>query len=212
MVSDGQLIDDLKAFAEELGETPTFTEMNDSGLWAASTYVRSFGTWNAALQEAGLEVNKSHEVSKEQLISDLQQFAEELDRTPTKREMNNLGPWGKNTYITRLGTWNAALQEAGLKINRLGSEELAGIGEQAYGSGYHSKRSEVLERDSYECRVCGEIENIHCHHIKPRREFEKIGDSNTLDNLIILCNSCHSTFEGKWQNADPDEFAERAKE
>ena len=151
-------------------------------------------------------------VSDEQLIEDLQQFAEKLGKTPAQREMRNSGPWGDKTYQNHFGSWNESLEAAGLKINRLSPAELAGIGEEAYGAGYTAARDSVLERDKYKCRVCEKTEQLHCHHIKPRRTFDDVSESNTENNLITLCNSCHGKFEGKWQNTDPNTFAENAKE
>jgi len=275
MVSDDRLIEDLKIFAEELGKTPTQNDMNDEGPWSPTTYVKYFESWNGALKEAGLDVNQEKGVSKEQLIKDLQQFAEKVDgpptqekmeefgqryaniyhrhfgswnnaleeagldinkkiecvkskrqliedlqqfaeelgRTPTKGDMNDDGPWDSTTYQRNFGSWNEALKEAGLKINRLDMKELAGTGERAYGSGWEEIRQERLDRDSYICQVCEfKDESNHVHHIKPRSDFDNVSDSNTLDNLITLCSSCHSRCEGRWKDCDPDEFAEKASD
>ena len=212
MVSDEQLIEDLQQFAEELGKTPTCPEMDDNGPWSANTYYNHFESWNKALEAAGLEINKEHDISNEQLIKDLQQFAEELGKTPTYREMDNCGPWSGTPYKKHFDSWNEALEAADLKFNRLGSAERAGTGEEAYGAGYTAARDAVLERDKYKCRVCEKTDQLHCHHIKPRRTFDDVSKSNTKDNLITLCASCHQTFEGKWQDANPDEFAENAKQ
>ena len=49
---------------------------------------------------------------------------------------------------------------------------------------YGESASIVLERDNYECQKCGSKE-AHIHHI----DWDK--ENNNLDNLIVLCNSCH---------------------
>jgi len=211
-ISKEQLIEDLQQFAEKLGKTPTHAEMDNSGHRGVQPYYRHFGSWNKALEAAGLEINEERDISNEQLIKDLQQFAERLGKTPTHAEMNNSGPWSGTAYEKHFGLWNEALEAADLKINRLGPAELAGTGEEAYGAGYTAARDAVLERDKYKCRVCEKTDQLHCHHIKPRRTFDDVSKSNTKDNLITLCASCHQTFEGKWQDANPDEFAENAKQ
>ena len=212
--SKERLLDDLREFANKLGKTPTAPEMDKKGQWSGKTYHNHFGSWNDALQEVGLEINKENDVpeSKEQLLDDLREFADGLKKTPTAAEMNDKGPWDEKVYRNQFGSWNNAVQEAGLEINCLGPSERAGIGEDAYGEGYKEKRSEVLELDKYKCRVCGKTEDLHCHHIKPRRTFDDVSDSNTLDNLITLCASCHRTFEGKWTDASPSEFERKAKQ
>jgi len=46
----------------------------------------------------------------------------------------------------------------------------------------------VLDRDNDTCQKCGSKENIHIHHIDWNKE------NNELDNLVLLCSSCHSTL------------------
>jgi len=59
------------------------------------------------------------------------------------------------------------------------------------------KREKVLQRDGYKCRFCGATREgcnrLEVHHIyySPTREQE------TLDQLITLCNRCHSARHGK---------------
>jgi 5-methylcytosine-specific restriction endonuclease McrA len=43
----------------------------------------------------------------------------------------------------------------------------------------------VLKRDNDTCQKCGTREHIHIHHIDGDKT------NSTLENLIILCNSCH---------------------
>lgn len=50
----------------------------------------------------------------EDLLDDLRQFAEQLGRTPTTREMREHGPHSEWIYADRFGTWFQALEAAGL--------------------------------------------------------------------------------------------------
>ncbi|WP_162472539.1 homing endonuclease associated repeat-containing protein [Haladaptatus cibarius] len=52
-LSADQLISDLQAFAEKLGEVPTQTAMNDRGPHSSTPYYNRFGSWN---DTAGLRV------------------------------------------------------------------------------------------------------------------------------------------------------------
>lgn len=55
-------------------------------------------------------------------------------------------------------------------------------------------RKAVILRDSCKCMECGKFNcRLEVHHIKPRR----LNGSNTLDNLITLCEGCHQKTEGK---------------
>lgn len=64
-----------------------------------------------------------------------------------------------------------------------------------YGKNWLSKRKERLEKDNYKCQHCGTEEDLHVHHVKPRREYKKVEDANTINNLITLCISCHPRAE-----------------
>jgi len=213
MVSNEQLLEDLREFADELGETPTASQMSEIGPWDDSTYNNHFGSWNNALKEAGLKINKQRPnvTSKESLLDDLCEFAEKLGKAPTEREMEDNGPRTAKTYEIYFGSWNNALELAGFERRWIGSKEAFGTGENYYGESWTQKRRETLQRDNYRCRVCYQWGQPHVHHITPRREFDDVDESNTLDNLITLCPSCHMTLEGKWQDVDPDKFAENGK-
>lgn len=64
-----------------------------------------------------------------------------------------------------------------------------------YGKNWLSKREERLEKDNHKCQNCGAEENLHVHHVQPKREFKKVEDANTINNLITLCRSCHPKAE-----------------
>ena len=55
-------------------------------------------------------------------------------------------------------------------------------------------RKAVILRDKCNCMECGKTNGkLEVHHIKPRR----LNGSNTLGNLITLCEKCHQKTEGK---------------
>ena len=54
-------------------------------------------------------------------------------------------------------------------------------------------RKAVILRDGCKCKECGKTNcKLEVHHIKPKR----LGGSNTLSNLITLCENCHQKTEG----------------
>jgi len=70
-----------------------------------------------------------------------------------------------------------------------------------YGKGWNETRRNALERDEYECQVCGKTKaeigrNPDVHHIVPVRVFadaegyEK-SDAHFLENVVSLCVDCH---------------------
>lgn len=88
-----------------------------------------------------------------------------------------------------------------------------------YGPNWTNQRRKCLERDSYQCRVCGATEaelgsEPAIHHITPRRKFAESEwrRMNALSNLITLCPTCHGTLEGKYQDASPEEFVAKSRQ
>lgn len=86
-----------------------------------------------------------------------------------------------------------------------------------YGPNWSKQRQKCLERDEYTCQVCsvrGDELNreLAVHHITPRRKFDDNWGQNRLSNLIALCPSCHGTFEGKFIDSSPSEFAAQARQ
>ena len=90
--------------------------------------------------------------------------------------------------------------------NKLRSKEQSGSknshwqgGEDRYyGPNWPGKRKETLERDNFECQICGTNQYLTVHHIKPIKKFNKnevITKGNSLNNLVTLCRSCHSREE-----------------
>lgn len=68
---------------------------------------------------------------------------------------------------------------------------------QEYGKEWRTIRKQVKERDGFRCRICGSVENLNTHHIKPFRD-NRVHDMN---NLTTLCGSCHNkVHSGKLAN------------
>lgn len=62
-------------------------------------------------------------------------------------------------------------------------------------------RTAVLKRDNYRCVNCRKTgKHLHAHHIVPRSE----GGTNDLDNLVTLCERCHSVQDSKGHNLIKD--------
>jgi hypothetical protein len=66
-----------------------------------------------------------------------------------------------------------------------------------YTSGWTEARRKALARDRV-CQDCGRRSGLHVHHIEPVRAFDDPADAHYLENLVVLCESCHP----KWEGAD----------
>jgi len=90
-----------------------------------------------------------------------------------------------------------------LSANRSGEEHPMYIdgGEDYYGTKWEKIAKQVRERDNYQCRACGALQDnldrdLDVHHIIPFREFESAKEAHQQSNLVSLCRSCHQKWEG----------------
>lgn len=111
-------INDLQRVADLVNGTPTANDYREHGRYSVLTYTNSFGSWNEALEDAELVTNRERNVSQERLLKHLRDLSHEIDRTPRRRDMDSCGDYASNTYANRFGTWNSALEEAGLAMNK----------------------------------------------------------------------------------------------
>lgn len=65
-----------------------------------------------------------------------------------------------------------------------------------YGGVWQKRRQEVIEQKGSLCQGCGSSENIQVHHITPVRKFADPQEAHDIENLVPLCSSCHTRWEG----------------
>lgn len=68
------------------------------------------------------------------------------------------------------------------------------------GTNWKAARAAVLERAGGRCEWCGRdlsgVKRYAVHHIIGVREFEKEDEGHTVDNLEVICQSCHAKYHG----------------
>ncbi|MDL0121000.1 hypothetical protein PNQ29_14840, partial [Halobacterium salinarum] len=81
-VSSEELVADIRQTADKLDQKYlTADEYDRRGEYNKSTPIDRFGSWNAAVREAGLEVaHKAQRNSKETLLADLRRVADSLNQ------------------------------------------------------------------------------------------------------------------------------------
>lgn len=111
-VTDADLIAELRRLADEINDVPTYDEMESNGRHGAATYARRFSSWNAALEAAGFTPHMDSDLSKQELLDELHQLADDLNDRPSAREMDEYGKYASATYQRHFGSWSNAIKQA----------------------------------------------------------------------------------------------------
>jgi len=111
------LLNKLIKKANQIGKTPTQKNIDKDPLMPAKgNYGKYFGSFTNAVRLAGLDVNYNH--SKQELINLLQKLSKQLNRTPTRTDMNKAKGYPSYTpFVEKFGSYTAACLRAGLIPN-----------------------------------------------------------------------------------------------
>jgi len=79
---------------------------------------------------------------------------------------------------------------------------------------YKKWHAEVLKRDNYECKMCGQKKTVkeilHVHHIRSFAKYPKL--RTNLENGIVLCKSCHQFIHSRKAGLGKIKSIEKFKE
>jgi hypothetical protein len=126
--SNVDVLDAIIEVAEKVDHPPTTSDMNRRGKISHTTCMNRFGSWETVLKMAGLDPSKRPNVSDgatqtgdsgqrytdTKIIEEIQRVADAVEGRPTVTEMNELGQMSSTTAANRFGSWNAALEQAGV--------------------------------------------------------------------------------------------------
>lgn len=192
--TDVELIDDLKKVAKVLGKSNVSSEeYNKHGKFCHGTFQKRFGSWNKALQQAGLNLVVQQRISNEELFNNLEIIWRTLGRQPLYSEIRKpLSKYSTRPYDNRFGGWFKACKSfIDYKKGDVEFVKLLNTNPKLKTRHINEKsRLKILKRDHYSCVKCGRSPAthrgivLHIDHIKP---LSKGGDSS-FDNLQTLCN------------------------
>ena len=201
-VSDEELIADLKRVAGQLGgNTVPQKTYGDIGEYDYTTVSRRFGTWNKALQVAGLSLSNENNISDERLFENILNLWQHFGRQPRRNDLTNeISNFSQSPYNRRFKTWTNALQSFVNYANGedievpTSTDDLTVGGKKRIGRDPSLRlRYKVLVRDHFSCKHCGASPakdpsiQLHIDHILP---WSKGGDTE-LENLQTLCSVCN---------------------
>ncbi|WP_336337401.1 DUF5797 family protein [Haloarcula brevis] len=99
--SEAELIEELQWVDEEVEGIPYPADMNESGAFTAHTYQEEFGSWDDALDAAGIDKG-------ELLLEDMHRVADEVGDDITQEEMNEYGRYSSTMAARYFGSWTGA--------------------------------------------------------------------------------------------------------
>ena len=213
-ISDNELLDDLKRIADNLGTSQLSSRdyKSNGGRYASVTIGVRFGSWNKALEKAGLNLVMKMNPSEKELFKNIEEVWIKLGRQPVIRDMKRpLSNFSADPYRTKFGTFRNALIAFIEYVNSNNEQEKENTETEAnyteptpepeFIFKHKTKRFpserlkvQVLMRDGNKCSLCGIIvigDNIHFDHVKPWSK----GGETILENLQVLCSK-HNLAKG----------------
>jgi len=195
--NDQELLADLKKVAKKIGKNNvSFREYIKFGEFSTKVFRNRFGTWNKALQKAGLEIGREFRLSDQALFENLEKVWLILNRQPFYGEMRRpLSIYSTKPYTSRFGGWLKAC-EAFIKYKKKDPvfEKLLNKKSVSRSRTVNEKiRLRVFKRDNYACVICGKSPATHrgiTLHLDHKIPYSKGGESS-LENLRTLCNKCN---------------------
>ena len=114
-IPEGNSWSTYSVWREELGRSQSQKDMEHAEDYPSpDMFSNRFASWTEAKQEAGLETHGkgNNMCSREELLQQLNQLAEELGREPEIRDVEGSNEYASfQTFVNRFGSWTTAKEE-----------------------------------------------------------------------------------------------------
>lgn len=200
-VTDEELLADLRRVSEE-HKTSKVTQRlyGEFGKFDVTNIGRRFGTWNKALNAAGLAASNVINLSDEALFENILVLWQHYGRQPRRSELA-LPPStiSQSPYNRRFKSWVSALEQFVEYVNATEALAPPSRTESRSDSRQTSRdpslrlRFKVLSRDHFTCKQCGASPakdpsvELHVDHILAWSK----GGETAYENLQTLCSKCN---------------------
>jgi 5-methylcytosine-specific restriction endonuclease McrA len=218
--TDDQLIAELRRVSEKIGgKVLTIEVFNQNASMHAETVRKRFGSWSAALKQAGLTISKSQKrYSDDDYFENLLAVWTHYGRQPRYVEMDRPPSYiSSGAYESKWGTWTKALVaflervnsdarreespsptaetiEESAPLNRSRQiQRTRRLKEEDRRQIKLGLRYEVLKRDRFRCIICGASPATHLGcvlHVDHILAYSK-GGKTLAENLRTLCEPCN---------------------
>ncbi len=204
-VPDEVLLSDLISAHAQLkaaGKKLTFRTYREVGKYGPTTVNTRFGSWNEALQRAGLALHEEKNVSVDALFDNLKLVWIAKGKQPVYRDVN-VAPsqCTGSTYNARFGGWRKALEEFVAAVTD-DQQQLVRADVQASKNRTATRTNRdpslalrflVLKRDRFRCVACGRSPATEAGLVL---EVDHIlawskGGITIAENLQTLCFDCN---------------------
>jgi hypothetical protein len=200
-ISDDDLLADMRRVAGGL-DSPMLKQRDYGtlGRYAIQTVIRRFGSWNAAVERAGLTKTVERQISNEQLFENMLALWTTLGRQPLYPDVRApQSTYHVATYERRFGSWRSALEAF---VDWANEENKAAPGSASPAEPLRRRtprspdlrlRFKVLQRDRFTCCTCGTSPAtrsgtvLQIDHVEPW----SAGGETVLENLQTLCEACN---------------------
>ncbi len=198
-VSNEEIISDIQRVAKLAGtNSVSFRLYSKLGSYHSSTAALRFGTWNDALEAAGLEIASERNIADERLFENLMRLWEYYGRQPRFRELAcSPSVISNGPYQRRFRSWMKALEQfvayANAQDARIPIPVIAASGHRTGRDPSLRLRFRVMKRDNFSCRACGASPalkpglSLHVDHVKAW----SLGGETIEENLQTLCEVCN---------------------
>ena len=112
-ISKERLIEEFKRVKVLARGVPTVNDMKQHSKFSVATYERVFGGWNKFLVNVGCVINKKHNISEEEFITEFKRVKDLRGHTPKFDEMRKYGNIAPNSYKRIWGSWTGFLFKMG---------------------------------------------------------------------------------------------------
>jgi hypothetical protein len=111
-ITDEELLVDLKLVAKQIQMSGlTRDEYSERGQFSYANLSKRFGSWNKALDKAGLQRTVSFDITEEELFTNLAEIWMKLGRQTKGADLTSqTSQCSHSVYVSRFGTWRRALE------------------------------------------------------------------------------------------------------